>query len=128
VEEIMKYPEAINLPFNSNVIRESYVPAKPGQQETAEPGFWVIVREDLMVFRNWDGELSLFEGDLPEPMKNCGEKVFIGKWKSRPLRLLRIDGDNDLPPGFASEFLLLIFLRERIDDELLTVTGHAQHR
>jgi NAD+ diphosphatase len=122
----MPYPEAIHLPFNGHVIRESYVPAKPGEQETGEPGFWVIIREDLVVFRDRDGELSLFEGELPELMKNRGEQVTIGKWKGRPLRLLRMGGDNDLPPGFSAEPLLLLFLKERIGDELLTVTGLAQ--
>ncbi len=122
----MEYPEAINLPFNSNVIRESYFPLKPGEEETVEPGFWVIVMDDYVVFRKSGEELSLFEGELPEFLKESGETVSLGRWKDRPLRLLRIDSDIELPPGFAGELLLLLFLRESIDDELLTVTGLAQ--
>jgi NAD+ diphosphatase len=122
----MTYPEAINLPFNRNVSRDLYIPAKPGEAETGEPGYWVIVREDLVVFRTNDGVLSLFEGKLPETMKNSGEQVSIGKWKGRPLRLLRIGEMNELPAGFVAESLLLLFLRETIDDELMTISGLAQ--
>ncbi len=122
----MAYPEAINLPFNRHVIRRLFVPAKPGEAETGEPGFWAIVRDDLVVFHNNGEELSLFEGELPEPLRNSGERITMGRWKGRPLRLLRADGNHALPPGFTAEPLLFLFLRESIGDELLTVAGLAQ--
>ncbi len=122
----MPYPEAVNLPFNSSVIEGSYVSAKPGEMETGEPGYWVIVGEDGMVFHDGDGGLALHEGELPDSLKSGGEEVLMGRWKGKPLRLLRVGNNNGLPPDFVAEPLLLLFFREKISDELLTVAGLAQ--
>ena len=122
----MYYAEAINLPFNNSVITESYAPAKPGEMETGEPGYWVIIQEDNVVFHNGGGKLSLFRGAFPHGLKAEGEEIAIGRWKGDPLRLLRIDKNINLPAEFTAEPLLLLFFREEIDDELLTIAGLAQ--
>ncbi|HET6419618.1 MAG TPA: NAD(+) diphosphatase [Geobacteraceae bacterium] len=122
----MRYPEAINLPFNSHAMKDLYVPAKPGEPDGGEPGCWTVVREDCMVFQSKDGGFGLPEGKLPDSMKEGGEEVLIGKWKNKPLRLLRIGNINDLPSGFSAEPLLMLFLKGKMDDGLLTVAGLAQ--
>lgn len=122
----MRYPEAINLPFNSYAVKDLYVPAKPGEPDGGEPGYWAVVREDGMVFRSRDGGIDLPEGRLPDSMKEGGKEVLIGKWKCRPLRMLRIGSSNYLPPDFIAEPLLMLFLKGKMDDGLLTVAGLAQ--
>lgn len=122
----MSYAEAINLPFNSSAIKDLYVPAKPGEPDGGEPGYWAVVREDLMVFLDGEGGLALPGGELPDSLKNGGEEVLMGRWEGRPLRLLRVGNNNDLPPGFVAEPLLLLFFLEKISDGLLTVSGLAQ--
>jgi NAD+ diphosphatase len=122
----MSYNEAINLPFNGHTVKDLYAHAKPGELETGEPGYWLIVREDSMVFLDREGELTLPEGELPDTLRSGGEAVLMGKWKGKPLRLLRIGDNNDLPPDYATEPLLLLFFRESIDDGLLTIAGLGQ--
>ncbi len=122
----MPYPEAINLPFNSYAIKDSYIPAKLGQPDRGEPGYWAIVREDCMVFRRNEDGFDLPDGKLPAPLKEDGEEVLMGKWKGKPLRLLRIGNNNDLPPDFIAEPLLMLFFKGEIDDGLLTIAGLAQ--
>ncbi len=122
----MPYPEAINLPFNNHAIKDLYIPAKPGDPDTGEPGYWAVAREDCLVFHENDDGFDLPEGELPDSLNIGGEQVLIGRWKGRPLRLLRVRNSNDLPDGYIAEQLLLLFFRERISDELLTVAGLAQ--
>jgi NAD+ diphosphatase len=125
-EEKMFHAEAINLPFNNSVIKESYAPAKPGEMKTEEPGHWVIVQEDNVVFHNGAGRLSLFHGESPHGLTSGGEQILIGRWKGEPLRLLRIGKNLNLPPEFIAEPLLFLFFKGEIEDELLTIAGLAQ--
>ncbi len=122
----MRYLEAINLPFNNHAIKDLYIPAKPGEPDAGEPGYWAVVREDCVVFRDKDGGFDLPEGRLPDHLKEGGEEVIIGRWKGRPLRLLKIGNCNDVPTGFIAEPLLMLFLKGKMDDSLLTVAGLAQ--
>lgn len=122
----MTYPEAINLPFNSRVIRDLYSPGKPGEADSGEPGYWVIVRDDCVVFNNKTGKLSLFEGELPGFMNNRADHILMGTWQGRPLRLLRIGAGAALSDDCIAEPLLFLFIRGAIDDELITIAGLAQ--
>jgi NAD+ diphosphatase len=123
---MMFYAEAINLPFNHNVIKESYIQTKPGEFEAADPGYWIIIQEDDVVFYNGSGRLSLFHGEFPHSVKSVGEQILIGRWKGEPLRLLRIGKNMNLPPEFIAEPLLFLFFRGVIEDELLTIAGLGQ--
>ncbi len=122
----MRYPEAINLPFNNHSIKQLYIPAKPDEPDAREPGYWAVVRGDCMVFLGKDDGFDLPEGELPVPLKEGGEDVLIGKWKGKPLRLRRIGSSNDLPPSFIAEPLLMLFIKGKLDDALFTVAGLAQ--
>ncbi len=122
----MQYPEAVNLPFNGFAIRDLYFPVKPGEPDCGEPGYWAIVQEDCMVFRISEGRFDLSEGELPDPLKEGGEEVLMGKWKGKPLRLIGIGNGNDLPPDYTAEPLLLLFFKGGMDDGLLSVAGLAQ--
>jgi NAD+ diphosphatase len=122
----MPYPEAINLPFNGYPIRNLYVPAKPGEFESDEPGYWVIVQDECTVLYHGRGNPCLFDGELPDPMKVSSREMLMGTWRGMPLRLLLIGKEIELPADFVAEPLLSLFFHECISDELLTIAGLAQ--
>jgi NAD+ diphosphatase len=120
----MTYPDAINLPFNHEIIRDGFVPAKPGGDEPEGPGFWAVMQGAALVVRE-DGEdcFSLPEGERPGWLEAGRDALFIGQWQGRPLRAAAIGRDVVLPAPFVAEPLNAI--KERLDDRILTLGGLA---
>jgi NAD+ diphosphatase len=119
----MTYTDAINLPFNSTVIRDAFIPAKPGEAEPTGPGFWAIIQGGALVVREGEEGLSLPEGDRPVWLDAGQKPVFIGLWQGRPLRAAAIGKGIPLPPQHAAEPFNAV--EDRLDDRLLTVGGLA---
>jgi NAD+ diphosphatase len=123
--EVMKsYPEAVNLPFNGEVIRDDFVPAVPGATDAGEPGFWAILQGNALVVSESGGGLSLPNGPLPEWLETKQVPLYLGLWQNRPLRAFRIGSEVKITPPYVAEPFNAV--TERLDDRILTLGGLAQ--
>lgn len=121
----MRNIEPACLPFSRCMIEDNFRAACHGAADKDGPGIWLVFQGDTLVL-NCGEEGSLFEGMLPEWTAPHGSRILIGTWKGRPVRLLEIGPDRDVPPGYGVEPLLQIFLRQTLPDQLLTLAGLAQ--
>jgi NAD+ diphosphatase len=120
----MRYPEAVNLPFNSTIIKDDFRPFRPGEEAAGGSGFWIIVRGSAFVVRK-DGEsLSLCEGALPDWAVAGEGPLAIGRWQGKPLGAVRIGDNAVIPRPYVAEQFLAA--EERLDDRLLTLGGLAR--
>lgn len=122
----MKYSEASTLPFNRTPLGNGFVSARPGDPDPGGPGCWIIVQGDSLVLEVSAGSNALIEGELPGWAVPQSDPLFIGRWKGTPARILEIDPDCTIPPNHISDPLLMVFFHERLDDDLLSLAGHAQ--
>jgi NAD+ diphosphatase len=120
----MTYPSAINLPFNHEVIRDGFVPVKPGEAVPDGPGVWAILRGGALVVEEGADGLSLPEGERPAWLDGRVTPICIGLWQGRPLRAAVVAGETALPASFVAEPFNAV--KERLDDRLLTIGGLAQ--
>jgi len=119
----MTYPSTVNLPFNHEIIRDGFTPAKPGEQEPEGPGFWAVIQGNALVVREGEQGLSLPEGERPDWLDAGSEPVYIGLWQGRPLWAGIVDKGAVLPSPFVAEPFNAV--EERLDDLLLTLGGLA---
>lgn len=119
----MSYPEAINLPFNGETIKDDFIPAKPGAVDLHEAGYWLVLQGNTMVVVENNGEPALPSGDLPEWLTVKHEPISIGIWRNRPLRAFSIGKDVKIAPPFVAEPFNAV--EDRLDDRLLTLGGLA---
>lgn len=121
----MQYFESIDLPFNNRAMGEVFVPAKTGEPDPGEPGFWLIFQGDALVL-NAEGGVSFIAGDIPDWIGNRAGGMLIGTWGGKPVRILEIDTDAGIPSGYLVEPLLFTFFHQRLPDDLVTLAGLAQ--
>ena len=121
----MDYPEATNLPFNTCTMGDGFSVIRPGDPDPGEPGCWIVFQGETLVLDAARG-VSFIEGELPDWIGKRGSVILIGTWKGKPVRILEISADNEIPPGYIVEPLLRIYFNERLPDDLLTLAGRAQ--
>jgi NAD+ diphosphatase len=89
----MLFPEAINLPFNAEIIRSRFTPRKPGEPVPLGTGYWIFLQGDSLLLA--DG--ALYHGELPAQLASEREALVVGEWDHEPLRLLSVPRDLALP-------------------------------
>ncbi len=119
----MSYPDTINLPFNGEIIKEGFIPLKPGDSLPDGPGWWLIIQGNALVVEEGSGGFSLPEGDPPAWLDAGREPLCIGLWHNRPLMAASVGGKSELPRQFVAEPFNAA--EERLDDRLLTLGGLA---
>jgi NAD+ diphosphatase len=112
----MAYPEAINLPFNGEVISSRFVQRKPGEMETSKAGYWVFLQGDCLLLA--DG--ALYRGDLPAALLPGEGALLFGEWDGEPVRLLTVAGELALPQSFKAVSWT------ELPDDLITMYGLAR--
>ena len=112
----MAYAEAINLPFNGEIISSRFKQRKPGELETTETGYWVFLQGDSLLLD--DG--GLYRGALPAPFSADNGSLLFGEWDGEPVRLLTVPADRTLPDS------LLAVPQTELPDDLLTMYGLAR--
>lgn len=118
----MTYPEAVNLPFNRDIIRESFVPGTP-DRDPGGPGWWVIIRGGELVVADRAGRLELEEGEFPSWCGADATTVFIGTLNDRPVRAVAVPRQLPLPEGRRAEPFNAV--ADTLDDRLLSLGGLA---
>jgi NAD+ diphosphatase len=121
----MHYPEATNLPFNTSAMGNGFVAIMPGDPDPGGQGYWIVFQRENLVLDTAKG-VSFIEGELPGWMGNPGSGILMGTWQGKPIRILEISADNEIPSGYIVEPLLFIFFHGRLPDDLLTLAGRAQ--
>jgi NAD+ diphosphatase len=119
----MDYPEAVNLPFNGNAIKEGYRMIRHGEELPATEPLWLPIRRGCLLVRDDGGSPALLGGELPLDPAGVTRSLCIGSWYGRPLMALELQGDTPLPPGLLAE----PFNAERdwLDDAILSLGGMA---
>ena len=92
----MAYPEAINLPFNGEIISSRFVQRKPGEIETTRAGYWVLLQGENLLL----AEGALYRGELPEEFSPDGALLF-GEWDGEPVRVVTVAAGLPLPRELA---------------------------
>jgi NAD+ diphosphatase len=119
----MDYIEPTCLPFNSAMLGDDFEYIRPGGPDSGEPGLWFVFRGDALLL---DVGGVLIEGNQPEWAANPALRITIGRWQGRPVRILEVGQECEVPPDYLVEPLLDIFLRNLLPDHLLTLAGLAQ--
>lgn len=121
----MRYPEAVNLPFNFSSIKDSFKHLPNPSMPPERVGYWVIVQgHNVVVIK--DGERHILpEGELPCWLQAYrGSALCIGTWHDRPVRAVSISGDITVEPPFIGEPFNAG--RTTLDIQTLTVSGLAR--
>jgi NAD+ diphosphatase len=118
----MTYPEAVNLPFNREIIRKLFSLGAP-DSDPGGPGWWIIVRGGELVVLDRDGRFDLVDGELPPWCGDHAAPVFIGLLEGRPLRAVAVARAVELPSGYRAEPFNAT--EDLLDDRLLTLGGVA---
>jgi len=112
----MSYAEAVNLPFNAEIIRSRFSPRKPGQPAGSENGYWVFIQGDTLLL----SEGALYQGALPEPLAAGRNPMLFGEWDGEPLRVASVARGEAIPAGLAAVSW------SDLPDDLLTLYGFAR--
>lgn len=113
------YPSPQHLPFNQTALAADFNIESP-DRDPGGPGVWVVLQ---------GGELLVTEGAqpaLPEgPLAPAtgSEPVYIGRYRGRPCRALRLSREAALPAGLRGESLLAP--EPALDLVLLSLAGTA---
>ncbi len=119
----MSYPDTVNLPFNGEIIKEGFVPLKPGDRVPDGPGWWLVIQGNALVVAEGSDGFSLPEGELPAWAETGREPLCIGLWHDRPIRAVSVGRQCVVPRPFVAEPFNAA--EERLDDQLLTLGGLA---
>lgn len=119
----MSYPDTVNLPFNGEIIKDGFIPLKPGDVVPEGPGWWLIIQGNALVVEEGSDGFRLPEGDRPAWLDAGREPLCIGLWQNRPLRAVSIGSKSELPRPFTAEPFNAA--EERLDGRLLTLGGLA---
>ncbi len=119
----MRYPEAVNLPFNGEAIRRDFKPLRPGDEVPAGRGYWVILQGGSLVVEQHDSDYALLEGDFPHWAIDVSPPICFGTWLGRPLMALNLPKSLHIPTHYILEPFNASF--QRINDQLLSLGGLA---
>ena len=112
----MSYAEAINLPFNAEIISSRFKQVKPGENEAAGEGYWVFLQGDALLL---DGE-RLYRGALPASYLPENRSLLFGEWDGEPVRLMTVPADQPVPEA------LTVVPQLELPGDLLTMYGLAR--
>jgi NAD+ diphosphatase len=118
---VKTYPETVNYSFNFSPLRDEFEFRAPsGETPTAE-GFWILIQGNGTILEETHTGVHLFHGPLPEWLKTKFPPLYIGSWRSKPLRIAEVDTTLELKPPFIWDDLNAT--RERMDSQSLSLAG-----
>jgi NAD+ diphosphatase len=121
----MRYSDSISLPFNMAAKGDDFVSFYPVDKDPAEPGFWIIFQGENLVLET--PEMTPFlAGELPGWAGDRDNSILMGRFRGKPVRIVEIDAEAAVPPGYIVEPLLLVFFYGRLTDDLVSIAGRAQ--
>jgi len=115
------YPEQINLPFNFGLIRSGFEFRHPSTDPTDQPGYWIIIQGGSVIMQQQGDAYLLPEGELPPTLSPRHPPLHIGLWHGKPLRVISIASDAQIPAPFVSDGFNAS--EDRLDPATLTLAG-----
>lgn len=119
----MLYLDPINLPFNAAILRDGFIPVRPGEDVPEDDGYWIIIQGAAMVFRAENGSLSLHKGAVPSWVSMKMKPVCFGYWQNSPVYAVVVGKDQPVPAPFRPE--PFNGTEDRLEGDLLTLGGMA---
>lgn len=110
------YPETINLPFNSEIIRSRFTQLKPDGSTDASPGYWVLLQGEKLVLNG----AELCHGELPDGLEGEDGALLFGEWDRKPTRICSLSRSQPLPAGLTAVHWT------ELPDDLATLYGLAR--
>lgn len=93
-----------HLPFNSTALAGRFQFESPGLDPGGD-GVWVVLRgSELLVTE--DAARQLPGGAAPVPPGPGYQPLYLGRYRGRPCRALRLEREAELPAGLVAESLL----------------------
>jgi NAD+ diphosphatase len=123
--DLGKTPLSVYLPFNRDVLGESFVSAKGGTAPSAREGHWLLVREQSLLVKGGTGEPVLPEGPLaPDLAAALAPPIWLGTWRGAPVWVAAVPADAAVPGDLHGETLIPM-RGTRLSDPLLSLGGMA---
>lgn len=119
----MRYPSTVNLPFNHEAVKDSFIPIIPGSPASEGDGFWLILQGNSLIVRKEGSGFKLPFGAAPHFLPETCDPFCIGSWQGLPLRIAEISRSVAIPDFFAAEAFNAA--GDRLDDRILTLGGMA---
>jgi NAD+ diphosphatase len=110
----MSYPQAINLPFNTEIIKSRFTQKKPGEVAENGNGYWLFVQGDSLLVAAG----ALYHGSAPGAL--CSGGLGFGEWDGEPVRVVAVSRELPVPAGFSATPWT------ELPDDLLTLYGVAK--
>jgi NAD+ diphosphatase len=120
-------PLTVYLPFNRDVLRGTFIPAKHGTKPPAEAGYWLLVQDQaLLVQAEGDREarFRLPTGLLPSGLETPAPPLWLGTLDGTPCWAVGQAKDAPVPEGLHRETLVPM-QGTRLPDDLLSLGGIA---
>jgi NAD+ diphosphatase len=112
----MAYPEAINLPFNGEIIKSRLVQRKPGQLQESGNGYWAVIQGDALLL----ADRTLHHGPPPAGLPAGAEALPFGEWDGEPVRVVSLSRESAVPDGLSA------VPWGELPDDLMTLYGLAR--
>lgn len=112
----MAYPESVNLPFNSEIIRSRFIQRKPGELKGTVAAYWVLLQGDSLLMV----EAGLHHGDLPIELAPESQPLLFGEWDGEPVALCSVPQELSLPHPFRA------VPWTELPDDMITIYGLAR--
>ncbi len=115
------FDSPVHLPFNSTCL-DGFALAAPDRDPGPPDGLWLILRGNELLLREENSASRLPAGPCPV---TAGKHppLFVGTWQGRPLRVLGMSREAEIPDGFFFESLLAS--EPRMDIAQLSLGGLA---
>ena len=119
-------PLSVYLPFNRDILRGAFVPAKHATKPPAEHrGHWLIIQEQGLIVVPEENHVRLPEGELPAVFDGrLGLPLWFGTYRERPCWVAALAKGAPVPAGFRRETLVPM-QGTQLPDDLLSIGGMA---
>lgn len=115
-------PLSVLLPFNRDLLGDSFKPGKQGAAPVAGERLWLLIQEQSLLVIP-DGEtFRLPSGSCPLPVSVA--PFWLGTWHNQPCWVLPVPKDLAIPPGLTPQPLAPM-RGSQLSDTLLSLGGMA---
>ncbi len=118
-------PLSVYLPFNRDILRGAFVPAKHATKPPEQRGHWLIIQEQGLIVVPEENHVRLPEGELPAAFDGrLGPPLWFGTYRERPCWVAALGKGAPVPAGFRRETLVPM-QGTQLPDDLLSIGGMA---
>ncbi|WP_052464451.1 NAD(+) diphosphatase [Geoalkalibacter subterraneus] len=98
------FESPLHLPFNSTSM-DGFTLLPPDLEPPGTDGWWLALRSNALLLSEKGSIIDLPYGPCPADTSDS-KSIFIGTWQGRPVRVMAMNQEEDVPSGFVLESLL----------------------